>query len=237
MSRSRPTTSEKNPASRWFEWSGQDGTLYYYDKEAKAKVTVDLPITFLALDRMAAVGGWHDESQSGIYSNAVHSTQKDPLVVKAFKSNGTLAEGFYADIKDKVKRVGGHYVSICYVGYKDADGQLVLGAVKFKGAALRSWMDFSKEAGDKLFQDAFTIDGYDEGKKGSITFRVPTFTLASVSEATDAAAAKLDAQLQAYLDVYLAKARTADVVDGHDQRMYPEPEEDLEPLTDDDIPF
>jgi hypothetical protein len=234
VSRSRPRVAEKNPASRWFEWSGQDGILTYYDKDAKEKVRVDLPVTFIALDTRATVGGWHDDSQSGIYANEVASTKDEPLTVKAFKG-GTLAEGLYRDIKDQVRRVGGHYVSVCYVAFKEGD-TLSLGAVKFKGSALRAWMEFTQDHSADLFTKAFTISGFDQGKKGSITFRTPTFRISELSEETADAARGLDERLQVYLDGYAAKRSTAPA-DGHDQRMHPEPDEDLPPLEDDDIPF
>ena len=86
MSRSNPSVNAPNPAARWYEWNGETGTVRYYDKEAKKNIDVPLPFTFLLLDELACVKGWHDPSQSGIYSNEVRDTTKDKLLVKAFNS-------------------------------------------------------------------------------------------------------------------------------------------------------
>ena len=111
MSRSNPSeNSNPNPAVRWFEWNGEKGLIRYYDKDAKQNVDVALPFTFLLLDQLGSVRGWHDASESGIYSNEVKDTRQDVLIVKAYKG-GVLAEGIYKDIKDRVNNQGGQLVA------------------------------------------------------------------------------------------------------------------------------
>jgi hypothetical protein len=125
MSRSNPTDGARNPASRWFEFaSGVDGGFVrYYDKEAEKQVALGDAntggtFTLILLDELATVKGWHDASESGIFANEVRDTRQDILVVKSFKG-GELASGLYADIKDRIVAVGGHFVSSCYIAYKD----------------------------------------------------------------------------------------------------------------------
>ena len=114
MSRSNPQEHLSNPAVRWFEWNGEKGVIRFYDKDAKTNVDVPLPFTFLLLDQLATVRGWHDASASGIYANEVRDTTKDTLVVKSFKG-GTIAEGLYKDIKADVNeprvtaKTSGHF--------------------------------------------------------------------------------------------------------------------------------
>lgn len=244
MSRSNPHKSAPNPASRWFEWNGEKGAVRYYDKDAKANVDVPLPFTFLLLDQLGSVRGWDDASQSGIYSNLVKDTRKDVLVVKSFKG-GTLAEGRYKAIKDRVNAQGGRFNANCYVAYKNGDG-LKIGVVQFKGAALRVWMDFSKQARNDLYSKAVTIHDTVEGKKGRVVFFAPAMKLANVSAETQAAAEALDKTLQAWLTEYLARntreqaerqgehVRDEDMVQHVDEApQYDDPT----PITDDDIPF
>jgi hypothetical protein len=57
--------------------------IRYYDKEAKKNVDVGADFTFILLDQLASVRGWHDDSNSGIYSNEVKDTTQEALVVKA----------------------------------------------------------------------------------------------------------------------------------------------------------
>lgn len=246
MSRSNPQANAPNPAVRWFEWNGEAGVVRYYDKDAKKNVDTVLPFTFLLLDELASVRGWHDASESGIYSNEVRDTTKDVLVVKSFKG-GTLAEGYYKAIKDRVNTQGGQFVANCYVAVK-LDTGLTLCSMRFKGAALGAWMDFRKANRGALYDRAVRIVGFTEGKKGRIVFRVPTFELKDVSKDTNEQAIALDQTLQAYLEGYLQRKTRdqADAPSNGDTRG--EVSEAQEPgpsdedyhrteLTDDDIPF
>lgn len=237
MSRSNPHVNAPSPAIRWFEWNGESGRVRYYDKDAKKTIDEGMPFSFLLLDELASVRGWHDASQSGIYSNEVRDTRTDIFVVKAFKG-GTLAEGFYKDIKDRLHTLGGQFVANCYIAFKH-NGGLAIGSLRFKGAALGSWMEFRKAHRSALYESAVNITGYTEGKKGRIVFRVPTFELRAVGRETEDLARELDRQFQAWLKSYFGR-RTSDQTEASDDvaEDVPAPEYDhAAPLTDDDIPF
>lgn len=245
MSRSNPHVNAPSPAVRWFEWNGEHGTVRYYDKDAKQNVDVALPFAFLVLDELGSVRGWHDPSQSGIYSNEVRDTRTDVLVVKSYKG-GTLAEGVYKDIKDRVNTVGGQFNANCYIAFKQ-NGGLAIGSLRFKGAALGGWMEFRKNNRAALYSKAVEIVGFIEGKKGRIVFRVPTFATRDVSEATNKTAGDMDVVLQTWLSEYF-KRRTNDRTDppsanGSARDAYDDPPvDDYEPAEDapitvDDIPF
>jgi hypothetical protein len=205
MSRSNPQDHLANPAVRWFEWNGELGTARYYDKDAKKNVDVGTDFTFILLDKLASIRGWHDASESSIYSNEVRDTTRDPLIVKSFKG-GTLAEGLYREIKDHVtsKAVGGQFVTNCYIAFKH-DGALAIGSIRFKGAALGAWMDFEKAHRAEIYKQAIAITGYTEGKKGRIVFRVPVFEVKPLSTESNNQAVALDAELQAYLSAYFKR--------------------------------
>lgn len=214
MSRSNPTDNTPNPAVRWFEWNGEQGGIRYYDKDAKQNVDVASPFTFLLLDQLGSVRGWHESSQSGIYSNEVRDTRQDVLLVKAFKLANPIAEGLYKSIKDKVAVAGGQFVANCYVAFKNGGEGLEIGSLKFKGAALGAWMEFCKNNRASLYKKAVEIAGYTEGKKGRVIFRVPQFRLKELSEDTNNQAIGLDRQLQEFLTAYLARTKR-DQVDTH----------------------
>lgn len=244
MSRSNPQVNAPNPAARWYEWNGETGVVRYYDKDTKKNVDVPLPFTFLLLDELASVRGWHDDSESGIYSNEVRDTTKDVLVVKSFKG-GTLAEGYYKAIKDRVNAQGGQFVANCYVASKFNGSGLTLCSIRFKGAALGAWMEFRKANRGTLYDRAVRIVGFKEGKKGRIVFRVPTFELKDVSKDTNDQAVALDKTLQAYMDGYLKRKTRdqaeapSDDVHGEAQEQEPPNDEDYQgpEVNDDDIPF
>ncbi len=239
MSRSNPTEHLTNPATRWFEWNGEAGTVRYYDKEAKKNIDVALPFTFMLLDQLSSVRGWHDASSSGIYSNEVKDTRQEAMLVKAFKG-GTLAEGVYRDIKDRVNTLGGQFNANCYLAFKNGGSALALGMIRFKGSALGAWMEFCKAHKGSLYSDAITIKSYTEGKKGRIVFRVPVFSVAAVSEETNKQATALDTQLQTFLTAYL-KRRTSERTDTPVDADQPPPDYEGPPpdhdVMDDDIPF
>lgn len=256
MSRSNPTDAAKNPSTRWFQFaSGTDGGFVrYYDKETEKNIALGDSekggkFVFLLLDELATVGGWHDPSESAIFSNEVRDTRQDTMVVRSFKG-GELASGLYASIKDRIVASGGHFVSSCYIGFKDGD-TLKMGNIRFKGAALSAWMEFKKQCPSKkdangkpvkaYYVDAVKIEGFDQQKKGGTTFRVPVFSLVPVSEDTNKDAAMLDAELQAYLADYLKRPRAeaAAVAAKAEAPHEPMPEGKKHAFADmeDDIPF
>lgn len=203
MSRSNRNDHLPNPATRWFEWGGENGGIRYYDKTKKENVDVPLPFTFMLLDQLSSVRGWHEESKSGIYSNEVRDVTQDAMVVKSFKG-GTIEEGKYRVIKDRVKAAGGRFVANCYIAYKNGDG-LKIGSLRLKGAALGAWMEFGRSHRGAIYDKAIKIDGYTEGKKGRVTYRVPAMKIVELSADTDAQVIGLDQDLQRFLTGYLKR--------------------------------
>lgn len=236
MSRSNPTDNTPNPATRWFEWDGSAGNVRYYDKVKKENVVMPEKFTFMLLDQLATVKGWHDASESGIFANEVKDTRAEPLVVKAFHG-GTIAEGFYKAIRDKVVAAGGHFVANCYIAYRDDNDEMQIGSIQFKGAALSAWMEFAKDNRGDLYKQAIRITGTKEGKKGNIKFQTPTFALHPISEEANESATELDRQLQEYLKSYFSRTRveqaTPPPTNGHSE----EPSEPPPAGDDDEIPF
>jgi hypothetical protein len=247
MSRSNPTDGVRNPSTRWFEWAGGDegGFIRWYNKDTKEAVKVDGPFTFLLLDELSTVKGWHEPSESSIYANEVRDLRQEALVVKSFKG-GELASGLYTAIKDRIVAKGGHYHGSIYVAYKEGE-ELKLGNLGLKGAALGAWMEFKKAAPMKkdaagksvrgYFVDAVTITGYEQAKKGGTTYRVPKFALKPVGEATNQQALALDAELQAFLADYFKRPKAdAAKPDMPDEPPFA-PEEHAPALDESDIPY
>lgn len=250
MSRSNPTDGARSPSTRWFEWAGgsDGGFVRWYDKDKKENVRVDGAFTFLLLDELSTVKGWHEPSESSIYANEVRDTRQEALVVRSFKG-GELASGIYTSIRDRVVAVGGHYVASIYVGYKDGD-ELRIGNLALKGAAAGAWMDFKRNAGTKkavtgksvraYLVDAVKIGGYEQLKKGGTIYRVPQFSLVETSESTNQQAVDLDSQLQMFLVDYLKRPKAEASAKATDE---PPPDQDYVNQSravdtfDDDIPF
>lgn len=246
MSRSNPNeNTNPNPSVRWFEWNGEHGVVRYYDKEKKENVPVGTDFTFLLLDQTARVGGWDNESDSSIWSNEVKDSSQEVLVVKSRKG-GTLAEGIYREIKDRVNNRGGYFEANCYIAFKDG-GKLAIGSLRFKGAALHAWSEFKKKHRADIFEKAIRITGFTEGKKGKVTFRVPTLAIKDISNESNAAAVALDKELQKFFASYFKKPKREQAEtpadDPYDGGAYNDDVDDapddspLPDLVDDDIPF
>lgn len=223
MSRSNPVDIIPNPATRWFEWDGGQGGLKFYNKEIQATQRVGLPFDFILLDRLATIKGWHDASESGIYSNEVRDTRSDPMLVKAFKMKEPIAEGFYSSIKDRVKAEGGRFTLNCYIAYTDDSGGLSLGSLRFHGAALSAWMEFEndKENRPLIYKNGIQIVEAKKGKKGGITFQVPVFKLLELPLDVNDKAAEIDRDiLQPYLNNYFKRPKHKQVEEDDDRTDY-----------------
>lgn len=223
MSRSNPTDNAVNPCRKYIEWDGSNGEFRYYDKDQKKNIALGASLDFILLDQLATIKGWHDASDSGISSNDVRDTRQDVLVVKSFKG-GPLALGHYQQIRDRVISQGGHFTAKLYVAVKNGD-EMEIAAVHFKGAALNSWVEFSKKNRSDLYKKAIACKGFNEGKKGKITFRTPIFAIRDVSAETDAKAIELDKVLQAFLETYFSRPK-AEQVEQHAQEPAPQDPDD-----------
>lgn len=206
MSRSQPSSNNPNPTTRWFEWDGSNGVVRYYDKEAKKNVEVGKDFTFILLDELATIKGWHDASDSGITSNEIRDSRAEPLVVKSFKG-GVIASGFYNAIKDRVAAAGGSFTTNLYIAFMGADG-LKLGSLQFKGASLHAWVDFVKANRADIYKKSVQIKGSNKGKKGNIKFETPALLIREITEKTNIAATAIDAELQEYLKGYFKRTRS-----------------------------
>jgi len=173
-------TSVPSPVVRYYEWKSNEKKFGYYDK-AKGENVLVFPLKVAVLTTRACVRGWHDATESSIYSNEVKNTAQEPFNVyssKPDKSGNTLiASGIYKEIK--VNLGGGHYEKSVYA-YEEGVGVV---KVNFKGAALMAYSTFEKEFGKKTFDFMLEVSEFSEGKKGSIKFTTPTFALGSAIDA------------------------------------------------------
>lgn len=196
MSRSNPTT--KNPAVKFFSWSGSTGELVHYDKELEKRVSQKLPFTFIVLDELNTITGFSDEDTSSYWSNEVRNIKNDELIVKT--SKGTRATGKYDELTE-VRSKGAKYAKSVYIAYQDG-GHKVIANFKVYGAALTSWIDFTKKA--NIYQVAVTVAGKEEAKKGTTTYFTPVFESKTITQEENEEAVALDRELQTYLNQYFA---------------------------------
>lgn len=196
MSRSNNVVT-KTPCVRFFEWSGSEGKLRYYDREAKKNELVDLPITFLVLDRLHTVGGYCDAERSGFWANEVRDVSRDVLTVRT--KSGVVTQGAW---KQLPAITGLKYAQSIYIAFKDK-GTLVIGNIKASGAFVSAWIEFTKSR--NIYDGAMAITGATEERKGATKYYAPVFAARSVSPETDTQAKALDITLQEYLTTSLQR--------------------------------
>lgn len=190
-----------NPAKRFLEWKSNDKCFSFYDKEKKENVLVELPFKFLVLDQLHTVSGWNDATSSGIFSNEVKFISKQVMTVKPFKGN-EIAKGLYADIKEKVKNAGGHYVKSIYIMLEDG----TLANIQLKGSAVQQWGEFTNKSLSRLPEEWVVVDKAIDGKKGAVKYTTPGFTFGgSLSDKEAAQADLVFDELETYLKAYLIK--------------------------------
>lgn len=215
-------TYEK-PASMYLEWSSDDKCFKTYNRATKENDLVELPLKFLVLKEMHTVKGWHDKSQSVIYSNEVKNIGSEVIEVKAFKG-GLLAKGIYKEIKEIISNVGGRYIKSIY-------GMLEDGTVinfQLKGAAVKEWGETFNKCKSRLADEWVICAEAEDMKKGKVSYSVPKFKLdASLSDK----AAKLADEVYEELDAKLtAKPTRVDAV-AMDEG------DEFEALSDDEVDF
>lgn len=233
MSRSKPKTQKETIAKRYFKYNGKTGSLFYYDKEKQQNVEIEYPFSFMVLDELQTVKGWHDEHESAIWANEVRNVSIEPLVLRT--SKGRLGEGFYS--KDIKGNYPVDYYRSIYIAYYE-DNELVIGNVAFKKSANTAWGQFANE--NPIYKGAVVMGKPQEEKNKAITYFVPTFKFKeSISPESEAAAIELDKKLQEYLTQYFKQdAEELDIFEEELELEEPKnPGKRIAQVEDDEIPF
>lgn len=167
------------PTKKFLEWKSKEKCFGYYDKDLKKDVLITLPIKFQFLEEFHTIKGFHEPSESSIYSNEI-KTMKEELTVKSFKEKNPITQGLYNDIKHEIKSAGGKYGKSVYA---ILDGEIV--NFQLYGASITPFILYT--AGDKktnikghshlLETNFIEVNEYVDKKKGSNKYTEPVFSL------------------------------------------------------------
>lgn len=224
------TETTKSPVKKYLSWSSNDKCFTYWDREAKENKQLKLPLQLIHFAEYGTIKGWHDASNSGIYSNEVSPFKQEEMTVRSFKGKGELAKGLYKDIKEKVTAVGGKYnLSL----YARLDGEIV--NISLQGSALQAWSKFATENRKSFLGSFIDIKASEDLKKGSIKYSVPTFTSGgaiplNVSESADEDYDTLVAYFKA------RSSSSPQVEEIHAEEVYPQAAQSA-PVEHSDLPF
>lgn len=196
MSLSKPTNTNTNPAVKFFQWSGDEGRIKYYDKQKGENVFLDLPFKFIKLDTLSTVTGYSDADNSGFWSNEVRSIKSEEFIVKT--KNGIRKEGLWSDIGEGLKAQGAKFASSVYIAYINEDDKLELCNIKFYGSSITQWIEFLKISRDP----GVVLTDATQAKKGKTVYYTPVFEPLNITDEQLEEAIELDKDLQIYLDSY-----------------------------------
>lgn len=182
----RPQGKNTNPATKFLEWKSDEKCFSFYDKEAKQNVLVDLPLKVAFIEHYHTVKGWHDATQSGIYSNEVYGIGYEHLTVKTFKGL-EISKGLYKENKDKINNAGGNYYRCIYCSLDDGSiinialkGACIGGIKKEKAVDSKEhpgYSEFSNNNSNALEYQWLEINSFAEAKSGKINYSIPIFSL------------------------------------------------------------
>jgi len=147
---------------------------------------------------MITVKGYSEAKTSGIYSNEV-ANMSEPLTVKYFKGNEVIANGLWKDIKAQVELAKGSFTFSIYI----MTSKGVLANISFKGTSAGAWFNFTKKTRARLGDEWISIDGFTEGKTGSVTYYTPTMSFSGVIDNESALIAdEKYKEIESYLEFY-----------------------------------
>jgi hypothetical protein len=167
-----------NPAKKFYKWESENKTFSHYEKETKKNILIDLPFRFVTLGRpLFCVKGFNEKLKIGIYSNEVRSVN-DEMTVRYFdKNQPIIAKGVWADVKEKADVVGGKYHLSIYA--YDLENHEIIN-IDIKGLGIGEWGELFKKNSQRLADEIVIVNGFKDGKKGSVRFTYPTFNLERV---------------------------------------------------------
>lgn len=190
------TSGAKSPVAKYLQWDSAERTFKFYNKEASKNEYIKMPINFVVLKEMATISGFHEPSQSGIYSNEVATTnlKTQELTVKTGKGI-TIAKGIYGDIKPTLATSGAKFAMSVYALL---NGELV--CLKLSGSSFSAWYDFVAENRKQFLTNSVEILSVEDKKKGATKYTQPVFTLGKDIQAdVNAKAETAYAELVSYM--------------------------------------
>lgn len=228
---SRSNKSEErivNPAKRFYEWDGKIGQFRYYDKSEgmKKNVYVD-KLAGVVIEIMSTIKGFDSEAEQGIFSNEVKNLNREKFNVRAFRKNRPpkqLAYGYWADIKGDLHKMPGIEInftsSVYFVSRDEVTKNYEIYNMQLQRSALSAWTNITF---DPYSSVAFIVQSYEEGKKGSITFRKPVFEYKPISKDVEKEAEKLEEEvLMPYLMEYRARNQRPKDTEEEEKAIYPD---------------
>jgi len=158
----------ETPVKKYWNYKAGSGEFTRYDKEKAANFTTD-SLTFIVLEQVSFISGFHEKTNSGIISNFVLNTKEQDLKVRTF-GGLEIANGKYQEIKDQIKVVGGKFTKGYFV-YNTETKEIE--HIAFSGAGLGNPEEPQKNRIKIKNAFKYKVEKGDPQKKGASKFYYP----------------------------------------------------------------
>ena len=215
MSRLTQDELRENPAKRTLQWNSEHEKMFYYNKDTKEKVYIDLPLDFVVLEKdYVSFNGFSDKKQKGFWSNEVKNSTDivtvkcgNEIVATFKKENWNPKDKSKLAYRDKPELDGCNYTQILYVSAKleeDTKPQIYRimlmksplsgGILKDKegkelpGQEKDGWIRFiSSCAGGRnaVYQNKFSVSDSKVKKNKAISFVIPVYTATPLEDGSE----------------------------------------------------
>jgi hypothetical protein len=221
-----------NPVKKYLKWDSEKKAFGYWSKDLSKTIHIPIPTKLVFLKQLACIRGFHEPSNSGIYSNEVSffDLKKAELDVRTFGKK-QIAKGTYDKIKGDVIASGGKFSSSIYAYM---DGELV--CLQLVGSSYSAWYDFSNTESSKMSHSYLVVEGSVDKKKGKTLYSEPIFVIGdAISKEDSAKADNAYDEFVAYLDAKgnAPKEQESARIESVEAEEIPAPAFNNAPVTDD----
>jgi hypothetical protein len=221
-----------NPVKKYLKWDSEKKAFGYWSKELEKTIHIPIPTKLVFLKQLACIRGFHEQSNSGIYSNEVSffDLKKVELDVRTLGKK-QIAKGTYDKIKGDVIAAGGKFSTSVYAY---ANGELV--CFQLLGSSYAGWYDFNNTESAKMANNYIVVEGSVDKKKGKTLYSEPIFVIGDAISKEDSIKADIAYDdFVAYLDAKsnAPKEQESARVESVEAEEIPSPAFNNAPSTDD----
>lgn len=202
------SSAAKSPVTKYLQWDSAERGFKFYNKEASKNEYVKTPLSFISLKEMATIAGFHEPSNTGIYSNELPLASLKTNEFNVRTKNSTIVKGIYSDIKGTLASSGAKFAMSVYALM---NGELV--CLKLSGSSFSGWYDFVAENRKLFLTNSVDVLSVEDKKKGATKYTQPVFTLGkAISNADNEKAEVAYSELVSYMKSREAKPDTIEDV-------------------------
>lgn len=192
----------ERPYTRTIKWKSGDDQFETYNADTKKNEPVEID-WFTVLEELTSVSGYNENSNKGIWSNEVLELGQK---IEVRVGNDIVTSGSWKEIKAEVTAMGGKFTNVVIALLPS--GEII--RILLAGSGCTGWI--GKKFSPMSLQCGVKFNGSQEGKKGNVTYNIPTFVKRELSSEETESAMDAWKTVEAWL-----KDRGQERTEEHDQ--------------------